>query len=200
MIDIDFSGRAPARPLGWALLGAGALALAWQGWGLWRATALAATPPAVQAAAQATAPVVAPAASPKGAPAVTTAVPRPLVDAVVADLAAPWEDLLRVFETRAGQQVAVLRLEPDARSGLVRLAGEARTLSAVLAYAGALDADPRLSQVLLTHHQRRAEPVAAAVETASAPPRPAGAAMIEFTLTAAWRPLDHPAPRRGVAR
>jgi hypothetical protein len=199
MIDIDFSGRAPARPLGWALLGAGVLALAWQGWGLWRATALAVTPPAARMATRMAEPVVVPAANPKGAPAVATAVPRPLVDAVVADLAAPWEDLLRVFETRAGQQVTVLRLEPDARSGLVRLTGEARTLAAVLAYAGALDTDPRLSQVLLTHHQRRADPVES-VDAASAPPRPVAATAVEFTLTAAWRPQVRTALRRGGVR
>jgi len=206
MIDIDFSGRSPSRPLGWALAVCGLLVLAWQGWTLWRAEemaeARASTATSVRMAARTvpsgTTPTPTPTRTPASASARTALANRRQIDQIAADLAAPWGDLLQVFEARAGRQVTLLRMEPDARSGLVRLAGEARTLSAVLAYVSALDTDPKLRQVLLTHHQTRIDPVVPAPEASAssinastnANANTVSTPMIEFTLTAAWRPVE----------
>lgn len=206
MIDIDFSGRSPSRPLGWALAVCGLLVLAWQGWTLWRAEemaeARASTAASVRMAARTvpsgTTPTPTRTRTPASASARTALANRRQIDQIAADLAAPWGDLLQVFEARAGRQVTLLRMEPDARSGLVRLAGEARTLSAVLAYVSALDTDPKLRQVLLTHHQTRIDPVVPAPEASAssinastnANANTVSTPMIEFTLTAAWRPVE----------
>jgi hypothetical protein len=197
MIDIDFSGRSPSRPLGWTLAVCGLLVLAWQGWALWRAEELvearASTATAARVAARTAPPSTAPAPTPASARMALAS--QRQIDQIAADLAAPWGDLLQVFEARAGRQVTLLRMEPDAHSGLVRLAGEARTLSAVLAYVSALDTDPMLRQVLLTHHQTRSDPAVTASDAGASTSNASAnavvsAPMVEFTLTAAWRPAE----------
>ena len=68
-------------------------------------------------------------------------------------LAAPWGDLLALFEQHGAGDVALVRLEPDAAIGRVTLTARARQRAAMLAYVIALEHDARLASVLLTHHK-----------------------------------------------
>lgn len=94
------------------------------------------------------------------------------VQSVAAELRAPWSDLLASFEQHGGADVALLKLEPDARAGVVRVAGQARNTQALFDYLQALEADPRLTQVLLTAHQAERD----------TPGQP-----LRFTVQAGWR-------------
>ena len=94
------------------------------------------------------------------------------VQSVAAELRAPWSDLLASFEEHGGADVALLKLEPDARAGVVRVVGQARNTKALFDYVQALEADPRLMQVLLTAHQAERD----------APGQP-----LRFTVQAGWR-------------
>lgn len=94
------------------------------------------------------------------------------VQSVAAELRAPWSDLLASFEEHGGADVALLKLEPDARAGVVRVAGQARNTKALFEYVQALEADPRLTQVLLTAHQAERD----------TPGQP-----LRFTVQASWR-------------
>ncbi len=94
------------------------------------------------------------------------------VQSVAAELRAPWSDLLASFEEHGGVDVALLKLEPDARAGLVRVTGQARNTKALFDYVQTLEADPRLTQVLLTAHQAERD----------APGQP-----LRFTVQAGWR-------------
>lgn len=94
------------------------------------------------------------------------------VQSVAAELRAPWSDLLASFEEHGGADVALLKLEPDARAGVVRVAGQARNTKALFDYVQALEADPRLTQVLLTAHQAERD----------MPGQP-----LRFTVQAGWR-------------
>lgn len=95
------------------------------------------------------------------------------MEVVASYLAAPWDTLLTVFESHGQRGVTLRRLEPDASTGLVRMVGEARSLGAMMDYVLALEADKRLSQVMLLNHDILKD---------------AAGAPVEFTLSAAWRP------------
>jgi hypothetical protein len=97
------------------------------------------------------------------------------IEAVAAYLAAPWDTLLTAFESHSKHGVVIRRLEPDASTGVVRMVGEAPSLKVMMDYVLALEADPRLQQVMLVNHD--------VVGDGGSMP---GA--IEFTLSAAWRP------------
>jgi Tfp pilus assembly protein PilN len=94
------------------------------------------------------------------------------VNAVAGELSAPWSDLLAAFEEHGSGDVGLLKLEPDARAGLVRVTGQVRNTRALFGYLRALEADPRLERVVLTNHQ---------VER-NTPGMP-----LRFTLQAGWR-------------
>jgi hypothetical protein len=92
--------------------------------------------------------------------------------AVAGELGAPWTDLLAAFEEHGSGDVGLLKLEPDARAGLVRVTGQVRNTRALFAYLRALEADARLDRVVLTNHQ---------IERTT-PGMP-----LRFTLQAGWR-------------
>ena len=98
---------------------------------------------------------------------------------VAADLRAPWADLLAAFEEHGQRDIGLLKLEPDAKAGVVRITGQARDTQALFAYLLALEADPRLLQVALTTQQAERE----------TPGQP-----VRFVIQAGWRSA------RGVAR
>lgn len=95
------------------------------------------------------------------------------VKTLAAQITAPWSDLLAVFEQHTQADVGLLRLEPDARSGRVRLTAEAKDVSVMMAYFTSLEADPRLVDVVLTNHQLERD----------VPGKP-----VRFTVQAGWRP------------
>ncbi|MGB8436474.1 MAG: PilN domain-containing protein [Burkholderiales bacterium] len=91
-------------------------------------------------------------------------------NAVIERLNVPWDVLFRDIEAVSGDGVTLLAIQPDPASRKVRIAGEARKLSAVLAYVERLEARKGLANVYLVAHEMR-----------DTPPRP-----IAFTLSAQW--------------
>lgn len=72
---------------------------------------------------------------------------------VLLQLALPWNELFQAVEASDDEQVALLAIEPDPQKSLVRISGEARTLTCVLHYVKALQAAGSLDQVYLLSHQ-----------------------------------------------
>jgi Tfp pilus assembly protein PilN len=93
------------------------------------------------------------------------------VEAIARHLATPWERLLALFEEHAPSRVVLMKFEPDATEGRVEVTGRAPGPKALAAYIVALERDPRLSDVMLHHHE--------VLRTAAGTP-------VEFTLGAAW--------------
>ena len=73
----------------------------------------------------------------------------------LAQLRAPWPELLEQLEDLAGQPVAVLDFEAQARGRTLRLAGEAKTMDEVLAFVEKLRKSKRLDEVVLLGHEAR---------------------------------------------
>jgi Tfp pilus assembly protein PilN len=103
------------------------------------------------------------------------------IDALARHLATPWGSLLALFEQHAPSGVVLVKLQPDATTGRIELTGRAPATKAVADYVIALEHDPRLSDVLLHHHELlRDDPGAG----------------IEFTVGAGWSGrAPQPAPR-----
>ncbi|MFD0668901.1 PilN domain-containing protein [Ramlibacter sp. MAHUQ-53] len=85
----------------------------------------------------------------------------------------PWPTLLDALQRLAPANVALVGIEPDGAQALVRLQAEARSLDALLAYAGALRAAPGFGEVTLVRHETREQE----------PQRP-----VRLTLDVALRP------------
>jgi hypothetical protein len=79
------------------------------------------------------------------------------------ELSTPWGELLGAVEAGQTADVALLVVEPSAAERSVRLHLEARHAKAMLAYLAALEADPRLSSVMLLMHQTGTDTAPAAV-------------------------------------
>ena len=88
------------------------------------------------------------------------------------DLDTPWDHLLRSLEGGLSRDVAVLGVEPTASKRAVRLQLEARSRQAMLGFLEALQAEGRLSEVMLLMHQ----PV----------PPEAGGRGVRFQVQASW--------------
>ncbi len=171
--NLDFArqGLGGTHRVGWLLAAVGVAWAAWQGWGAYELRTR------VQAERQNMSALFAPAKGARagtGSTATMTAEDRrrhAQLDAVAGYLAAPWEDLMAVFEqSRPG--ITLKRLEPDAGSGMVRLTGEATDTKAMAAYLISLETQSGLGQVVLLHHERLKD----------VPGTP-----LEFSLTAAWK-------------
>ena len=91
---------------------------------------------------------------------------------VAGELRAPWADLLATFEEHGKSDIGLLKLEPDAKAGIVRVTGQARNTAALFAYLRELEADARLTQVALTTQQSERE----------TPGQP-----LRFVIQAGWR-------------
>lgn len=74
---------------------------------------------------------------------------------VIDRLALPWDTLFRAIEGAAGQRVALLSMEPDARKGEVALGGEAADYAAVIDYVERLGQPGLLQGVHLVRHELR---------------------------------------------
>ncbi len=75
---------------------------------------------------------------------------------VLAQLNTPWDALFAELEAAADNGVALLSIQPDVASGQVRIAGEAQSYDAALAYVARLEATARFADVFLTSHEVRA--------------------------------------------
>lgn len=126
------------------------------GWMVWQRHVLGLEQERLQAALdQAQAPVARP--SPRPLPPATPAETLRQMDAVTARLNVPWSDVLDAIERSTTQKVALLTLEPDARTGSVALTAEARSLDDLLSYAEALGQDAAVASVRMGQHDLRAQ-------------------------------------------
>jgi Tfp pilus assembly protein PilN len=76
---------------------------------------------------------------------------------VTARLNVPWSDVLDAIERSTTQKVALLALEPDARTGSVALTAEARSLDDLLSYVEGLGQDAAVASVRMGQHDLRAQ-------------------------------------------
>jgi hypothetical protein len=74
-------------------------------------------------------------------------------NAVLAQMNVPWGELFAAIESADEGGVALLQVQPDARSRTVLMGGSARDLPAVLAYMTRLEATARLKDVVLMSHE-----------------------------------------------
>lgn len=171
-VELDFlnPGRARTR-LGLLLLLAGVAATAAVGW---RMQTLDAQVQVLnqrlgdtrkQARREGPAPAAEPARDPK---VVAQEVVR--ANAVLANLAVPWETLFGELETASSGNVALLAIQPATGGRKVQLSGEARRYEDLLAYVGRLESTPGFANVFLTEHEVRA----------------GGERGVTFTVTADW--------------
>lgn len=90
----------------------------------------------------------------------------------IAKIAIPWGDLFRAVESVKVERVALLDLEPDAKTGTLLLRGEAGDLPALLTYVARLSRAKKLYEVYLVRHEVRRD---------GDPSRP-----IIFSVSARW--------------
>jgi len=93
-------------------------------------------------------------------------------NAVLQQLNVPWGDLLDAVESAEGKDVALLAVQPDARSHNVLIGGVARSLPAVFAYMDRLEHTQHLRDVVLSSHEVKIRQ----------PGQP-----VAFALNATWR-------------
>ena len=93
-------------------------------------------------------------------------------NAVLQQMNVPWGELFAAIESAENVNVALLAVQPDARSHSVLIGGEARDLPAALAYMERLERTRRLRDVVLVTHE---------VKTKD-PGQP-----VAFTLNAVWQ-------------
>ena len=109
-----------------SLVAALLVALSAVGWVVWQGNVLGLEQTRLQAALdRAQVPFARPVLRP--APPATPAETLRQMDAVTARLNVPWSDVLDAIERSTTQKVALLTLEPDARTGSVALTAEARS-------------------------------------------------------------------------
>lgn len=72
---------------------------------------------------------------------------------VLGQINVPWSELFEAIESADEGNVALLQVQPDARSRTVLLGGAARNLSAVLSYMRRLERTDRLEDVVLVSHE-----------------------------------------------
>ena len=73
----------------------------------------------------------------------------------IARIAIPWGNLFQAVESVKVEQVALLDLEPDAKTGTLLLRGEAGDLPALLTYIARLRQAKQLYEVYLLRHEIR---------------------------------------------
>ena len=86
-------------------------------------------------------------------------------------LALPWPKLFAALEAAASDQVALLAIEPDTKSGTVKISGDSKDYLAALGYVLNLSKADALSHVQLVRHEVKQND----------PQRP-----VAFSITAAW--------------
>jgi hypothetical protein len=84
----------------------------------------------------------------------------------------PWTQLFETIESGHKSEVALLSIESDNDKRRVKIAGEAKSLDALVSYLGFLDERPALAEVYLESHEIQLKD----------PQRP-----VRFVLTARWR-------------
>ena len=72
---------------------------------------------------------------------------------VIDQLALPWDAMFRSVEGAATSRVMLLGIDPDAKSGMVRISAEASDAEAMFDYVGRLGQQSGFSRVHLLQHQ-----------------------------------------------
>lgn len=90
---------------------------------------------------------------------------------VLAQMNVPWGELFAAIETAQDGSVGLLAVQPDPGAGQLVIGGQARTLSALLAYMERLQQSDRLREVVLASHEVKNDE----------PGQP-----VEFVLAARW--------------
>lgn len=78
-------------------------------------------------------------------------------EAVVRQLTLPWASIFATVEQAATREVAILQLQPDAETRVLRLAAETRQREAMFDFLRRLGASPGLADVHLVSHQVQRE-------------------------------------------
>ena len=86
-------------------------------------------------------------------------------------LSTPWDGLFSALESAADEQVALLAIEPDPKSGTVTISGDSKDYLAALTYVLKLSQSETLSHVQLARHEIRS----------AEPQKP-----VSFSVSAAW--------------
>jgi hypothetical protein len=68
-------------------------------------------------------------------------------------LSTPWEKFFSGIESVSTKDIAILAIEPDVKTGQLKIEGEARDYAAVLNLVSKLEATPPFSEVFLVHHE-----------------------------------------------
>jgi Tfp pilus assembly protein PilN len=76
-----------------------------------------------------------------------------MANAVIDQLALPWERMFRAIEGAAFDKVVLIGITPDARNGTVEIVGESTDREAMVDYVRRLEARPELTGVYLLSHQ-----------------------------------------------
>lgn len=90
---------------------------------------------------------------------------------IVARLSTPWNEFFTGLEPKKPEDVAILVIEPDIKSSLLTLQGEAKDYVAVLNFIAQLRETKPFSKVFLLHHEIKSDD----------PQRP-----VAFTLSLHW--------------
>jgi hypothetical protein len=95
-----------------------------------------------------------------------------VANVVLHQIALPWDELFLELERSRDKSVALLSVQPDLQSRVVRIGGEAKNLRAVVEYARRLGKTGLLHDAYLVGHEVKTQD----------PQRP-----VTFTLVAGWR-------------
>ena len=101
-----------------------------------------------------------------------TAVQTQMLTAVIAQINAPWNELLTALEAMKNKDIALINILPNYQKQQLEIIGDARNIPALMAYIESLESLSMLDHVTLQKH---------AVEE-SHPYQP-----VEFVLVARWR-------------
>lgn len=87
-------------------------------------------------------------------------------------LAMPWDSLFRALESAASDQVALLGIQPDPKTGTVLISGDSKDYLAVLTYVLNLSRSDALQKVQLARHEMKQDQ----------------AKVVGFSISATWAP------------
>jgi hypothetical protein len=169
---LDFLQRRPTPWAGWAVSALGLAALVWTALPLWSVQQDNLLRQERLDRLSAAAPTAAGASGPAARRDTGNDSARSSV--LLQRLNAPWGELFALLEQHASTDIGLLQVEPDALTRQVRITALSRDLSGMVAWLRQLQADARLSDVLLLQHQREEQ----------TPGQP-----VRFSLSARWQAL-----------
>lgn len=76
-----------------------------------------------------------------------------IANGVIQQMSIPWDLLFSDIESSTGSEVALLSVQPDAATRVVRISGEAKEFAAMVAYIRRLEKTDHLGKVMLQGHE-----------------------------------------------